>query len=989
MRAVRPIRRRGWMALRSVVYVAAGLVMGCGGGARPAAAPSGSASPTSPTGAAAPAGADTAQVDVIEIKGEKTTLPEDFTFRARVTAMQPQEKMDLNWRYGGEAMGGDVYSGTLGKELAVNQWTESIPLISLAKVPVKPAGDAKDAKDAKEAAPKFEVKFPPAYQNRVWFITVTSGNKATKSMEVEFEFSYKGKVVKTFKEAAPNGPTLGIAIPHYRLAGKEPTDPQFLTELGGLLSYASRRADYIESLPWAKWPLPKKLMVVSDVSGYGENVSYGVRYSNKAVTEAETRTMHQMGANSLRSAPAFLLDMGRKHEGFGSFFGKGEVSHAMGFPIVGYRKGAGEPPPDAGCPFGPKVPELTAEAVKRSVEDNVKIPVDQVWALTVDEIGSVFDATPQGKTHMDTCPQCAEAFREYAKSLGATPKDFGQSDWKDVKPTYSRGPGAMSYYTRKFNNYASAHLFTEVMKAFDAENAKKKAAMAKGEKSGPATQPWMYTYALRGNTFLLGGHSLDFFDFYRVADNALVYETSNTGRQIWQWDSYLCDVGRVVGSSMNKQFGIYVKPHRGAPVQRALTAMSRGANMLYWYTYGPEYYKGDSFADNIEAVALASKGGHLIGKTEDLLVGSKWAVPAEVAVVKPRCSEFLGNNAQWENAKWVYTALAQAHIPVDPIDEIMVAQNDLSKYKVIYLNGSHLPRRSAEALAKWVQNGGILWTSGFGCARDEANEPLTALEPVLGLEGRSTPEMWYKITRYGAGAVQSFDDGDAVVKAGEDADAPLPKRGKGEAHLPFVSAVPAGAKIVGGGAYAASFMPAVGREILKPASGTKVLAKYADGSAAMTVHSYGKGKAYVVGFYPGLEYSATVRDGSPDMSKDFDASRLSFISVPALEVVKPVVAASVPAVEGVLLKNPSGKQAVTLMNWAYKPTQVRKYEGGKTETVYGIAELKDVKVTIRGAGNVKKVTSAMLDKDLSIKKDGDTITVVVPDLQEGDVLVLE
>src|ERR1043165_5605369 len=89
--------------------------------------------------------------------------------------------------------------------------------------------------------------------------------------------------------------------------------------------------------------------------------------------------------------------------------------------------------------------------------------------------------------------------------------------------------------------------------------------------------PHIYSFALRGNTFLMGGHSLDFFDFYRHADNAFVYETSNRDARVWQWDSYLCDVGRIVSQDQHIQFGIYIKPHRGAPIQRTLAAAARGA----------------------------------------------------------------------------------------------------------------------------------------------------------------------------------------------------------------------------------------------------------------------------------------------------------------------------------------------------------------------------------------------------------------------------
>lgn len=904
--------------------------------------------------------ADTAQIDVERTGKEGAgVLPGDFTFRVRVAGIEPTGKVGIDWRFGGEAQGGAVVRGSLGSDLEIGQWTQAVPLMSLAKN-----------------------GFPPPFMKRVWFITFVAvgpppakGSRKTaaelKNVRMDFEFSYRGQVVKTFQETGPDGPTVGIAIPHYRLAGgKTPDDKEFLAELCGLSAYARRRAESVETLPWRDWPLPKRFMIVSDLSGYGMS-GYGVRYSNRAITEAECRVLRQMGVNSLRSAPAFLHEMARQKEGFAKDLGLGAIGGATGMPVVEYRKDRQTPPADAGCPFGPKVPQLTAEAVQAAVARNLAIPVQEVWALTVDEIGSVLDKTPEGKAHINTCPRCIEAFRAYVKELGASPADFGQKEWADVKPGYgiADAPGATAYYSRKFNNYATAQLFAPLKAAFEEANRAKRQAIERGDTSSPAArQPWIYGYALRGNNFLMGGHSLDFFDFYRQADNGFVYETSNRGPQIWQWDSYLCDVGRVVSATLGPRFGIYIKPHRGAPVQRALSAASRGAKMIYWYTYGPEYFKGDSFADDRDAVALASKAAHLLGQCEDVLYGSSWAQPAEVAIVKPRCSEFLGDDAQWENAKWVYTALAHAHVPVDPIDEVMLAQADLSRYKAIYVNGTHLPRRAAEKLAEYVHGGGRLWTSGWGLARDEADRPLTALDGVLGLKDRTaSPELWYKVDRYRATAVQSFADPRAVL-----------------------SPRPDGAAIVGTGPYEARFVPVVGREPLTPGPDTQVLATFADGRAAMTVHSYGKGKAFVAGFYPGLEYSATIRDGDYDMSKDFDAARRSFVVVPALEVTRPTVETSVPAVEAVLLKNDtSGKQAVTLMNWAYRVTPRQNGPGEKPTSSVAIVELKDVKIAIRHAGPVNKVTSAMSGKPLPIRRDGETVEVVLPALEEGDVLRLE
>ena len=886
---------------------------------------------------------DTAQVDVIQAKAESKGLTAELTFRARVTAIQPIQAVTIHWRYGGEALGGVVVSGQLGQDLAIGEWTEPVPLVSLCKG-----------------------KFPPAYMARKWHITFTTGEKGTHGLEMELEFSYRGTVLKTLKEAGPDGGTVSIIVPHYRLAGgKEPTDPAFLAELTGLLEYARARSSFIQKLPWAEGPLPRKYAIAADLGGYGEGQGYGIRHCDKAVIEAELPVLRQMGVNALRTGPDYLQKLAEQQEGRGKDFCRARIGTSMGFPVPSYRKDRQDNDPEAGCPFGSKVAALSAAGVKRAVEQNLKVPLEEVWALTIDEIGSVFDQSAEGKKHMDTCPRCAEAFRQYVKSQGATPEDFGRSQWDDVKPAYDGGSGAMRYWSRRFNNYATAKLFTELKDAFDQANRRKQAALDAGQRdTAAARQPWIYSYALRGNTFLMAGHSLDFFDFYRHADNAFMYETSNTGKQIWQWDSYLCDVGRILQQEMGKRFGVLVKPHRGAPIQRALTAVSRGAKLLYWYTYGPDYYKGDSFADNLELVALAVKGGHLIGKTEDVLYGSTWALPAEVAIVKPRCSEFLGSNEAWENAKWVYTALAHAHIPVDPIDEVMLAQADLSKYKIIYLNGSHLPRSAAEKLDRYVRDGGTLWTSGWGCARDEADQPLTVLQEALGLAERAEPQVWYRISRYSAGPVPPLTDSRAII-----------------------APVPPGALIEGSGPYAGSLMPVVGREVLTPGKDTQTLAKFADGGAAMTVHKHGKGQVYVVGFFPGLEYSATARGERFDMSKDFQASRRSYVAAPALALTRPVVDASVPAVEGVLLKNPAtGKQAVTLMNWAYRTADAG--EAGRSPGAV-IAELKDLQVVIRGAGQVRKVASAMLGKELVITGGGQTVTVTLPQLQEGDVLLIE
>ena len=947
-----------------------------------------------------------AQVDLL-VEDESWSVPKDLAFRARVTAITPAEPTAIQWRYGGEGLGGGVTRGTLAEKVEVGEWSPALPVASLVQG---------------QFPRKLFLTFMVGRGGRLKPRAHGGGGYETEGgstgVEMEFEFSFQGEAVKRFKEAGPDGGTVGIVIPAYRLAGgKTPgrspargTLKAFLDELSGLERYAARRAEYLESLPWAKQPVPRLFAVVTDVGGYGVGIYYGIRTTNKAVYEAECRSLRQLGVNGFRNAPGFLAEMAYERRGFAGDFYRIRDLAAMGYPVPRAAKGK-TPEPEAGCPFAPGVPQRTKDAVEQAMELR-KLHIDQVWGITVDEIGSVFDHAPEGKSHVALCPRCAEGFREYLKGLGLKPDDFARKTWAEIAPLdlwarpapkpepqpkskdefaleeakppaprkeepparpawqTDRNAALLAYHTSMFNNYASAKLFAPLRQAFAEANERKR-----GDPASP--QPWLYSYALRGNTFLMGGHSLDFFDFYRLADNAFVYETSNRDARVWSWDSYLCDVGRVVAADQKLAFGIYVKPHRGAPIQRALAAVSRGVTMLYWYTYGPDYAKGDSFSQSDEALAMVSRAARLLGGAEQVLFGAAWEHPAEVAIVKPRSSEIWMRLAEdstpwraaWENAKWVYTALQHAHVPVDPLDEAMLATQDLSRYKVIYVNGPNLTRAAAAKLAPWAEAGGVLWTSGWGLARDEANEPLDALLPLLGLGKRNPPEMWYRVSLYGASSIETFDD---------------PRQA--------IAPVPTGAAIQAAPPYGGGFAPTIGREVLAPAQGTEVLLRFADGSPAATRHRCGKGEAIVVGFFPGLEYSAGIRRHAQaalfDMSKDFDPSRRACIVAPALERVKPVADASQPTVEAILLRNAkTGRRAVTLMNWAYRVAAFRQ-SGKRISPAIEPVAFENIEVTIRG-DVPRKVHSVALARELPVSKAADGFKVVLPRLEEGDVLLLE
>ncbi|MCH5375547.1 MAG: hypothetical protein JJ992_16375, partial [Planctomycetes bacterium] len=317
-------------------------------------------------------------------------------------------------------------------------------------------------------------------------------------------------------------------------------------------------------------------------------------------------------------------------------------------------------------------------------------------------------------------------------------------------------------------------------------------------------------------------------------------------------------------------------------------------------------------------------------------------------------------------AKWIYTALQHAHLPVDPLDERMLTELDLSRYKLIYVSGSHITRAAAQALIRYVGMGGTVYTSGWGLARDEANQPLEILEPLLGLRSRSEPEMWYEVSLYGATSLEPYDD---------------PRK--------QLAPVPETARVVGGAGFPGEFTPVVGREVLETTAAVDVLARFADGKPALTRHKLGKGAVFVAAFFPGLEYSATVRRADFDMRRDFDRARRLYIEAPGLERTRPVVDVSEPLIEGVLLKSDrSDTYAVTLANWAYGVTALAEDPSGRRRPVVSHRPLENVQISVPSIAPLARVTSCLLDRELKFEQAADRYIIHVPRVEEGDVLLL-
>ena len=862
------------------------------------------------------------QVDQADVARKSGAGVSAIALRVRVLRVMPlYQEVQVEWRRGGEGLGGLVVHGRFHSEdgqsnIAVGAWSALMPLTEIGgkspaweypTVVVRPGGLEGTTKDNNRPA------------------------AVVADVDVEFEFSEKGRVLKRFTEMSPRGATVGFAIPAGLLTASGQGAPELLARLQGLGGHARSRRDFLEKLfPQPASP-PKQFAVIGHLAGYGEGIRYGVRHCNPAIVADECQSLRLLGMNGLvgETSVALAEAAGLTNEFRRIYWGGPGAGSPMNF-IRG--KGGAE---QENCPFDPAYQPFFTQMVHGAIAEHRRAGAKESWGLWWDEIGVA------AKQHIADCGRCAGVFRDYVRRQKVELAELGQTSWDAVMPydiygnadpTIVRSPADQLryYYTYRFMTYATAQLFPETCR--------------KLKEAG------ILLYSMQGPTPSWNGHSLDWNEFYDLDSNAaFVFETSNRDPRTWQWESYLADIGRGIASRHQMPMGALIKPHRGAPEQRMLSLVSRGVRVIEWYTYGPDYVKGDSFSQSPELLKRVAKAGRFLGRSEEFLYGATVASQAEVAFVSPRSSEIWGRATHlgvtaFEDAKWVYLALAHAHIPVDILSEQQLAEGNLGRYKVLYVIGPNLRRDSAGKLQAWVKAGGTLWTDAIGLARDEADQPAKALYEMTGLN-RRTLETWGGVELYRAVDLKPLAETNA----------------------------PASATFTWNKKKLRAF---VGREPLETDAG-EVLARFSDDKAALVKRQYGKGEVIIAGFWAGLTYSAEVRRSGFDMKKDFDVSLRALISAPAIarNVYRPVTSTE-GLVEAVLLQK-DGRRVVTLMNWAYQYDDSQMNKGR-------LQPFEDLRINLGGAGKIKSVRSLMQG---SLKMDGQT--ALLPKLEEMDLLLIE
>ena len=282
---------------------------------------------------------------------------------------------------------------------------------------------------------------------------------------------------------------------------------------------------------------------------------------------------------------------------------------------------------------------------------------------------------------------------------------------------------------------------------------------------------------------------------------------------------------------------------------------------------------------------------------------------------------------------------------MDLVCDADIADGILRGYDLFLQVGDHITRDAAEALRQWVRDGGLLVAVAGGGLRDEYDRPLDPLSEVYGIRG----QRYYaeqQEQEYVPGAV--YDKNPRDNRLEKQAQSLRAKLELIHAHpVDFVrmneTNFPAMAKIPVLG-YRQGFTPENGR----------VLGAFDNAQAAIVMNEYGKGRATILGFLPGigsmyrafpaLPYGRGGEDLSLVLYPNFNPAvseglaRLLRHTWPDMGAP---VTCSKPVVEANLLQQENGAFHVALVNFSARPIRdltlrIRRADVGQARQVEAI-----------------------------------------------------
>lgn len=709
-----------------------------------------------------------------------------------------------------------------------------------------------------------ELKYGAAYCTTVF--RPTRGSPEISKVVAELDLAWgprDGQVIKTLREVADLGSVFGVKMPTERSRERDAIvtsvwATRFTDTFRTFTDLSRERHERIKRLVPEPVGCSKYYNFCTGVSPPGGG------YASSEIMKLELEAVSRMGVNALYAS-------GQK---WPRRLGLGHL-----FPDRYYTAGASPARywTRRACPNHPDNPTRADETMKRgadSFRERTEDPEagNRVFGMKIgDEIGC---AVPQA--HIDTCEDCQHQFHEFLRGEKFDPARFGRT-WAEVRWTPREAAvdefqRLVHYYSVLFLSANTAYLHAKLVKG--------------GQDHYGSNIPIGYNV---NPTPIMGGMHLDWFEMERhkgiSAQWMEVIGSIQPGGA-----SFLADLTWGIVSRRNIGMGIYCLYVGQKTPRDVLAFAARGCKSFILYNYGPRTLgAADAFSESDYAIQSAAAATRPIVAAEEFLHDAK-RPPRQAAMIYSRTAEIWGDdNAITRDRAFTYLALNHSQIPMDILSEWDALDGRLSRYRVCYLNGTHLRRDVAEKVRDWVQAGGRLWADVGAGMRDEADRRMDVLEEVFGARQKSV-ERKYPVS-FGYHRALTPDAELETVKW-----QPGPWGDGGETVCELQ------------------------RALIEPTSG-KVVATFSDGPPAAVTHSYGKGKATLLAYAAGMTYSRFYRQPKREEPYRFDALDRAVIVQAALDagVERPVVA-SVPGIEVNRLDSERGT-AITLIDmFLQKPT---------------------------------------------------------------------
>ncbi len=282
----------------------------------------------------------------------------------------------------------------------------------------------------------------------------------------------------------------------------------------------------------------------------------------------------------------------------------------------------------------------------------------------------------------------------------------------------------------------------------------------------------------------------------------------------------------------------------------------------------------------------------------------------------------------------LYIAMRHQQLPVD----VVVEDDPLEKYQILYLTDAHVSRAASKAIREWVKTGGRLFVTAGGGMYDEFNETNKVFQELLGIQ---------------------------QLKIVEDAN---PVRFEKQ-DLPFVEPVETVT-------WRSNAIPVINVFAQIKTNSAKVLGKFSDGSPAVTQKDTSEGTAIYCAFLPGLSYFKPAMPMRPvDRGSRNDClahfiptnfhPRASELVGSIIEFERPL-SCSNPLVESSIIQAPYA-MAIPLINWSAGP-------------------IRNLHVTMNVPVPTRSVSSAS-GKPVRMERNDGKLVFALP-LEVADVLIL-